>query len=258
MSKNKVHLVVNVLAYLCMVGLASTGLVLLYRLPHGSPRDGLAMLGLDRDGWGGVHWYLAVSLLVLMVLHVVLHWRWVTNTLGSLFRRGRAGAGAGGSLALVALGAVTAAVVAAPWLVAVERGEPGDGHGGGRGRGRQDGAARAAGSGCESCDADCPSAGGAAKAPGSATRASAAHGHDEGGEGHGGHGGHAIRGRTTVAEAAREAGVPVARLLAELKLPADTDPGARFGTLRQDYALEMTGVRDAVERLKQAARPQQK
>ena len=208
MSKNKLHLLVDVLAYLCMVALASTGLALIYRLPHGSPRDGLTLLGLDRHGWGGVHWYLAVGLLSLVALHVVLHWKWVTNTVGALVRSRaarRAGAGAGGAVTLIVLGLVAAAVVALPWLIAVERGEAGSGRG-------------------------------------------------SEGQGHGA-GGHAVRGQTTLAGAAQEAGVPVARLIAELKLPADTDPTERLGHLRQEHGFEMLDVRDAVGRLKEPGRP---
>jgi len=218
-SKNKLHLAVDVLTYLVMVCLAATGLVILYRLPHGSPRDGLTLLGLDRHAWGNVHWYLAVALMVSVAVHVVLHWKWVTNTVGALVRSRaarRAGAGLGGGLALFGLGLATAGVVAAPWLVGVERGNP-RGEGGGRG-------AEQAGSGRDR-------------------------------SGTAGHGGHSIRGQTTLAEAAQEAGVPVPRLIAELKLPADADPTERLGHLRQEHGIEMHDVRDAVERLKGPGRP---
>jgi len=241
-SKNKLHLVVNVLAYLVMVCLAATGLLILYRLPHGSPRDGLRMLGMDRHGWGNVHWYLAITLLVLMVLHVMLHWKWVTNTLGSLFRRAQAGAGAGGSAVLLALALVTAAVVAAPWLIAVERGE----REGGKGRGAAETAV--------GTPTGVPAANGRGRGDrqekGKSGEAESHKGH-----GHGASGGHAIRGRDTLADAAREAGVPTARLIAELKLPAGTDPFERLGRLSQAHGFEIEDVRDAVERLKAPAKP---
>lgn len=249
MSKNKLHLVVNVLAYLVMVCLAATGLLILYRLPHGSPRDGLRMLGMDRHGWGGLHWYLAITLLVLTVLHVMLHWKWVTNTLGSLFRRAQAGAGAGGSAVLLALALVTAAVVAAPWLIAVERGEREGGHGhgkGGKGRGAAETAVGTA--------TDVPAAkGGGRGGRQEKGRSGEAESHE--GHAHGASGGHAIRGRDTLADAAREAGVPAARLIAELKLPAGTDPLERLGRLSQGHGFEIDDVRDAVERLKAPAKP---
>lgn len=231
MNKNKLHLLVDVLAYLCMVALASTGLILIYKLPHGSPREGLTLLGLDRHGWGDVHWYLAIGLLSLVALHVVLHWKWVTNTLGALVRSHaarRAGAGAGGTALLLVLGAATAGVVAVPWLIGVQKGDAqshGGGHGdrGGRGEGKGGGFSE------------------------SAPTASAGKGHGEGG----GHAvDHAIRGQSTLAEAAREAGVPVARLIAELKLPPDTAPDARLGQLRHQHGFEITDVRATLERLK--------
>ena len=244
MSKNKVHLAVNVLAYLVMVCLASTGLILIYRLPHGSPRDGLTLLSLDRHGWGDAHWYLAIGLMVLVATHVVLHWKWVTNTLGALVRSHamrRAGAGLGGTLLLLGLGLATAGGVAAPWLVGVERGQArsyGSGHRGGRGAGRTRGQSHEH-NGDPAQEAAAPTT-------------SQDCGGKDGGGGHGGHGDdcdETIRGRTTLAEAAQEARVPVARLIAELKLPGGTRPESRLGHLRQEHGFDMEQVRSTVARL---------
>ena len=75
MSKNKLHLVVDVLAYLAMACLAATGLVLLYRLPHGSPREGFTLLGLDRHEWGDIHWWVAVATMAVTAMHLVIDWK---------------------------------------------------------------------------------------------------------------------------------------------------------------------------------------
>ncbi len=101
MSKNKLNLLVDVLGYLCMVALSSVGLILLYRLPpgtggRGSGEPALTLLGLGRHDWGDIHFYIAIALVLLVIIHVALHWKWVKNTLGSLLtHRGEQKPGAG-------------------------------------------------------------------------------------------------------------------------------------------------------------------
>ena len=222
MSKNKVHLLVDLLAYFAMAGLASTGLILWKVLPPGTGgRHGetaLTLLGMTRHEWGDIHFYLALSLLGLTVLHVALHWKWVRNTFGSLFRsraRRKAGAGPAGSLALLVLGLVAAGIIAAPFALPT-RERPGTKDGERRGQ----------------------------RAKAVAEESRPAHEEDKGG-------GPRISGRLTLAEAAEAAGVGTARLAAELGLPETTPPAARLGRLRQEHGFTMEDVRRAIARLRQ-------
>lgn len=132
MNRNRIHLVVDVLAYLAVAGLVATGIVLYYRLPPGSGND--AMLGLTRHQWGSVHFGLALGLLVLLICHVAFHWRWVTRTIGGLCGgagRPAGGAGPWGAILLIALGLVLVVLAVAAWRLPVER--RGGGGGGGEG-----------------------------------------------------------------------------------------------------------------------------
>jgi len=230
---------VDLLAYLAMAGLMSTGLIMWGLLPPGTGGGGagheaLTLLGRTRHQWGTVHWYLALSLIGLVVLHVVLHWKWVTNTIGSLVpARGerKPGAGLVGAVVLAVLGVVAAGVVAAPWLIGVDLGS------GGAGKGFRGG--RQAQLTCDDCTAACPDAGkAAADKPFEPTAQE-----DQG---------QTIRGRMTLAEAAAEAGVPPARLAAELKLPPSTPHDSQLGQLRRQHGFEIEDVRAAVARLKAA------
>lgn len=234
MPRNKLHLLVNVLAYLVMVALTATGLLMYYRLPPGSGSMGI--LGYSRHQWGTIHFCLALGLVALVALHVALHWKWVTNTLGSLVRsRGvkRAGAGAGGAALLLALGLAGAGVIAAPWLLPVGAGSACDHEGeGGQGKGYR--GAKAA-SACDTCtDGVCPTTATTPKAGASDVE-----------PGRGG-----IKGSTTLAEVAAEAGVSFERIVAELKLPAGTSPVETLGHLRQQHGFSMQDVRALVARLK--------
>jgi hypothetical protein len=134
MIRNRTHCVVHVLAYLAMAGLAATGTIVRFRLPAGSGGD--AVLGLTRHDWGGIHFWIAMALLVLVALHVALHWTWVTRTFGARFLAGRGtrpGAGLGGTVLLVLLGLVLAALVTAALVVPVQEGRGTEGERGGRG-----------------------------------------------------------------------------------------------------------------------------
>jgi hypothetical protein len=134
MSRNRINCIIDVLACLAMAGLAATGVIVRFRLPAGSGGD--AVLGLTRHDWGGIHFWIAMALLVLVALHVALHWTWVTHTFGALFGGGcerQPGAGLGGAVLLVLLGLVLAALVAAALALPVQEGRGREGEGGGRG-----------------------------------------------------------------------------------------------------------------------------
>jgi len=221
MSRNRLNLVVDLLAYLAMAGLIATGIILHFRLPPHSRSD--AMLGLTRHEWGSIHFYTALSLLVLMVLHIVLHWKWVTHTFAALFggeRAAKPGAGLGGATLLIVLGLVVATLISAPWAVPV----------------REGGAASASEHGRAADGSPTPPA-------------SMPHGEQA-------EGGQDIRGKSTIADAAAAAGVPVGRFLAELKLPPGTSPTESLGRLRQEHGFTLADVRELVARLKAEAKPE--
>lgn len=266
MSKNKMNLLVDVLAYIGMVGLISTGLLLMYILPpgtggcHGEGGARVAVMGLSRHEWGSVHWYIATGLIVLAGVHVILHWKWVTNTFGALTRPRsvkKAGASVGGAIALVLLGVLGAGIIAAPWVVGKKTG----GHHGARGgcAGRDETAPS-----CSECTSACPLTDGSAaeeipeddglcnepdcvecqEARQALAAQSALAGEHRGQDGH-------ISGKLTLAEAAYAAGVTAEQLAVELKLPAGTSPQERLGQLRQRHGFSMQDVRQTVARLKQ-------
>ena len=68
-------------AILSLLGLLEvlSGFILWLALPHGGGRGGaeLAFWGLSRDTWVDIHDWVAVALLVLVVIHVLFHWKWI-------------------------------------------------------------------------------------------------------------------------------------------------------------------------------------
>jgi hypothetical protein len=67
----------NLGLWLLFCSLSGTGLMLAYRLPPGSRGGrGLSVLGWSRHDWGDLHKWLSFAFLALVVLHMILHWRW--------------------------------------------------------------------------------------------------------------------------------------------------------------------------------------
>ena len=90
--KKKTQLYTLFLALL-VLGLVETvsGFVLWLALPHGgggrgSGIDSSNTFGaLSRDTWLGLHDWVAIALIVIVVIHVVMHWKWIVNTTKSAF-----------------------------------------------------------------------------------------------------------------------------------------------------------------------------
>jgi len=78
LRRDTLNFFVDVLLLLALLGMIATGLTTRYLLPPGSRGgQGLSLWGLDRHEWGDIHFWLAVTLAGLLVLHVALHWSWV-------------------------------------------------------------------------------------------------------------------------------------------------------------------------------------
>lgn len=93
----------NLALYLGSCLLLGTGLLLKYRLPPGSRGGrGMEALGLDRHQWGDVHFWIALAVAALVIIHLVQNWAWLRRIAGS----GRGWPLAGGLLAGAAVVAV--------------------------------------------------------------------------------------------------------------------------------------------------------
>ncbi|MFH1131480.1 MAG: DUF4405 domain-containing protein, partial [Pseudomonadota bacterium] len=75
------NFVIDAITLLLMLAMIITGIVIRYVLPPGTggKEGGRALLvwGMNRHEWGDVHFWLAVSLVGIALLHVVLYWSWV-------------------------------------------------------------------------------------------------------------------------------------------------------------------------------------
>ena len=86
MKKNTWNFWIDLLTLLVFVGEAWTGLLMRYILPPGQGRGrSWSLWGLNRHDFGDIHFYLALIFIILIFIHLWLHWAWVCNTTANLF-----------------------------------------------------------------------------------------------------------------------------------------------------------------------------
>ncbi|MCX5999482.1 MAG: DUF4405 domain-containing protein [Chloroflexi bacterium] len=90
MSKVRLLFVVAVSSFLVFLLQAISGFVLWLILPRGSNGDGVGRGGStfvwSRQTWMDIHEWTAVALLVLLVIHIYMHWKWLLNQAKALFK----------------------------------------------------------------------------------------------------------------------------------------------------------------------------
>ncbi len=77
MRKPDLNFVIDTLAFFSFLCLISTGILIFFVLPPGS--GNLLVWGMNRHGWGDIHFWIAMTFLLLMILHFILHWDWIIN-----------------------------------------------------------------------------------------------------------------------------------------------------------------------------------
>jgi hypothetical protein len=83
MERNRLNFLLDLAIFLVAVCLVTTGLVMRYVLPPGTGGR-FQLLGWGRHDWGSIHFWLAVGIGLLVLVHVTLHWSWVCSTLGRM------------------------------------------------------------------------------------------------------------------------------------------------------------------------------
>ena len=90
MKRSSVNFIIDLVAFLDILGLIVTGFIIKYILPPGSGGRGRMLRGgrgageeirslcsMTRHEWGDIHFYFAVVFTALVVVHIVLHWGWI-------------------------------------------------------------------------------------------------------------------------------------------------------------------------------------
>jgi hypothetical protein len=254
-SKTKLNYVVDFVTLLLILAMIGTGVVIRYVLPPGSGGHGggerWLLWGLDRHEWGGLHFWLAVGLAAVMLLHVALHWKWICGVtrrwIGRLRNGGvRLAHRTAYGLAFLALVTLLLAGFVSMSFSSVEVIEQQN-----RGYGRRhleasEPRAFPASSQAEPDRAIAESLD-EHHSPEhhSPEHRAPARAHLNRKHSHADHDA-SVRGSMTLREVARQSGTSVAWLKERLGLPSSVPDGARLGRLKRRYGFEIDDVRRAV------------
>ena len=228
MNRPRLNFLIDAVAFTAFAFLTTTGILTRYVLPPGSGRYA-TLWGLDRHGWGDIHFWVAVALLGVLALHLALHWRWVMCMV-----RGQRSEASGIGVALGILGLVgLLGLAAAPLLAPLEH----------TGTPRQ--AARLSPAASLAPQPQVPPQTTTSPLPpdgaqvGQGTREPHVNPVGEAET----PGTEATRGSMTLRQVAESTGVPLEYLVAQLGLPRGIDPDERIGRLRKRYAISPDDVR---------------
>lgn len=207
MKRSSLNFWVDGMAAVLMVAMIATGLVIRFVLPAGSGSR-MELWGLNRHGWGDWHFWLAVGLGAVVLVHIALHWAWVW-AVGARMARGGETGGAMARPRRATMWGVTFALILALGLW------------GGMELGRLQ-VREAAGS---------PEGGDHGMQRRGAVPESAGDGEED------------LRGSMTLAEAAAAGGIPLEALRQRLHLPGGIGADERLGRVCREHGMSMAEAR---------------
>ena len=109
MKHNTLNFWVDVFGLLVLAALVVTGIVMWWHLPPGvQGGHGMTLWGWGRHDFGKLHLCLGATFIILIFVHVVLHWAWVCSTTARFW-----GAEAASRRKRLAAGLLFAVIVAA-------------------------------------------------------------------------------------------------------------------------------------------------
>lgn len=90
MKKSDWQYIVDALLFMCITGVAIIWLLMGLVIAKGpqSSESAKYFLGLHRHQWGNIHFYLFISFVGLVIIHLILSWSWIKSKARQLFHRG--------------------------------------------------------------------------------------------------------------------------------------------------------------------------
>ncbi|MDD3248508.1 MAG: DUF4405 domain-containing protein [Methanosarcina sp.] len=69
-------------------GIAGTGFFMYFFIPSGVQRGRyIVYMGLTKATWIWIHSRIGILMSILVVIHLILHWKWIIYTTKSFFRK---------------------------------------------------------------------------------------------------------------------------------------------------------------------------
>ncbi|MGD2246187.1 MAG: DUF4405 domain-containing protein [Candidatus Aminicenantes bacterium] len=213
MKKIDWQYLVDTLLFLCIVGIIFIGFLMGFFLPKGpsAPESAKYFLGLHRHQWGNIHLYLSIAFAALVIIHLILSWKWIKNKARQLFK-------GGWSAALILTAVVSLLILILFWAFYPRIPGAYDDYG-----------VRAG-----------------AKAKQTQLTEEGFPVHEEKIYLEDGTVAIVITGQTTLKQVEKITGIPAKDIIDKLRLPANVSLDEPFGRLRKQYPFTIQDVRDAV------------
>ena len=88
MKKSDWQYLIDTLLFICIMGIVIIGFLLGLVIPKGSSvaESSKYFLGLHRHGWGNIHFYLSIAFTALLLIHLMLSWKWIASKAKQIFK----------------------------------------------------------------------------------------------------------------------------------------------------------------------------
>ncbi len=88
MEKSKINYFIDLLILIFFVINSITGLIIFFFLPTGVKRGGYQVfLGIIKQNWVIIHNWSGILLILLIAIHLILHWNWIVYMTKSLLQK---------------------------------------------------------------------------------------------------------------------------------------------------------------------------
>jgi LysM repeat protein len=85
-NKSKINLSIDIIMFMLLIPVAGIGFLMKYVIVSGTERNiiygnnvDLEFIGLTRHQWGAIHLTLSIIFLILLFLHIILHWKLILS-----------------------------------------------------------------------------------------------------------------------------------------------------------------------------------
>lgn len=84
MNRTLINVLVDFTVALLFLGMIATGYLLRFPLPPSSNKTH-SLWGLTRHQWGDIHFWISLGLVLMLVVHLALHWSWIVTVIGKRY-----------------------------------------------------------------------------------------------------------------------------------------------------------------------------
>jgi hypothetical protein len=86
LNRTRSNYLIDLVLMILFFSVAATGLFMYFFIPSGIPRGGhIVYLGLTKATWVWIHSRAGILIAILIIIHLILHWKWIVYTTRSFF-----------------------------------------------------------------------------------------------------------------------------------------------------------------------------